>query len=266
MNRVVHCFKDGKTKAVTFSYDDGRTEDRQLVDMFNNYGLKGTFHLNAGLMHHENRVSAEEVKALYKGHEVSAHTLTHPTIERSPKEEVIYEVMEDRKALEALVDYPVRGMSYPNGSYSKEIIEVLPHLGIEYARIVGGHFTYQMPKDYHQWQATCHHNRDGLKHAKAFMALNKPQYLYLLYIWGHSYEFTNDDNWDYMEEICKTVSGSDDVWNATNIEIVDYMNAVHGLKFNVARTQVYNPSAMSVWLNVNGITVEVPGGATMVLE
>ena len=257
--------KDGRHKAVTFSYDDGRTEDRRLVALFNQYGLKGTFHLNAGLMHMEDRVQPDEVKKLYEGHEVSAHSFTHPTIERSPKEEVIYEIMEDRRALEAMVGYPVRGMSYPNGSYSKEIIEMLPHLGIEYARKVGGHFTYQMPKNYHEWQATCHHNRDGLKYAKEFVELFKKQYIYLLYIWGHSYEFTNDDNWDYMEEICQTVAGKEDIWYATNIEIVDYMNAVKALKFNADRSQVLNPSATSVWLEVNGEAVEVPGGALMSL-
>jgi len=260
MNRISYCFKDGKHKVVTFSYDDGRVEDRQLVGLFNKYDLKSTFHLNAGLLEMEARIGGDEIKNLYEGHEVSAHTYTHPTIERSPKEEVIFEIMEDRRCLEALVGYPVRGMSYPNGSYSNEIVEMLPHLGIEYARVVGGHHTYQMPRNYHLWQATCHHNKDGLKHAKAFVDLHKTQYLYMLYIWGHSYEFTNDNNWAYMEEICETVANQEDTWYATNIEIVDYTNAVKSLKYNAARTQVHNPSSQSVWLKVNDQPIEVIGG------
>jgi len=35
----------GKSGAVTFSYDDGRIEDIRLVETFNKYGVKGTFHL-----------------------------------------------------------------------------------------------------------------------------------------------------------------------------------------------------------------------------
>ena len=40
---------NGKKKAVTFSYDDGVTQDRRLVEMMNTYGVKGTFNLNSGI-------------------------------------------------------------------------------------------------------------------------------------------------------------------------------------------------------------------------
>ena len=31
------------------SYDDGKHEDRRLVELFNKHGIKGTFNLNGGL-------------------------------------------------------------------------------------------------------------------------------------------------------------------------------------------------------------------------
>ena len=37
-------------KAVTFSYDDGVTQDIRLVEIFNRYGLKSTFNLNSELL------------------------------------------------------------------------------------------------------------------------------------------------------------------------------------------------------------------------
>lgn len=40
-------FKDKKTKALTMSYDDGTFEDYRLVELFNKYGIKSTFHLNS---------------------------------------------------------------------------------------------------------------------------------------------------------------------------------------------------------------------------
>ncbi len=49
MNKVYCCYPGGKHKALTMSYDDGRTQDRRLVDIFNQNGIKGTFHLNSGL-------------------------------------------------------------------------------------------------------------------------------------------------------------------------------------------------------------------------
>ena len=41
-------FPGGKRKALVLSYDDGRVEDRRLVEIFNRHGLRGTFHLNSG--------------------------------------------------------------------------------------------------------------------------------------------------------------------------------------------------------------------------
>ena len=35
-------FPEGKTKALTFSYDDGAHQDRRLIEIFNKYGLHGT--------------------------------------------------------------------------------------------------------------------------------------------------------------------------------------------------------------------------------
>ena len=38
---------NGKNKALTFSFDDGVTQDERLINIFNKYGLKGTFNLNS---------------------------------------------------------------------------------------------------------------------------------------------------------------------------------------------------------------------------
>ena len=58
LKNIYTCFPGGKHKALTMSYDDGRLSDRKLVELFNQYGLKGTFHLNSGLEDEErNRMS-----------------------------------------------------------------------------------------------------------------------------------------------------------------------------------------------------------------
>ena len=46
MNQITYnYYPGGKTKALTMSFDDGRIFDRDLIKMFNKYGIKGTFHL-----------------------------------------------------------------------------------------------------------------------------------------------------------------------------------------------------------------------------
>ena len=39
-------FPGGKRRIVTFSYDDGHFNDERLIEMFDRYGVKATFHLN----------------------------------------------------------------------------------------------------------------------------------------------------------------------------------------------------------------------------
>lgn len=265
IKNIYICFPGGRHKVLTMSYDDGRAEDRRLVDIFNRNGIKATFHVNSGLTDDEMRLKPDEWKAVYEGHEVSCHTVLHPTIARCPLSQVALQVLEDRRALERAVGYPVRGMSYPNGSYTQEIVDMLPGLGIEYCRVVGSTDDFAMPENFLKWKSTCHHNHNLLENGKRFAELFKTQYLYMMYVWGHSFEFPRDDNWEVMEEFCCMLGGREDIWYATNIEIVDYMKAAAGLKFTIDGDLVYNPSAAGVWISIDGKKVEIPGGCRIKL-
>ncbi len=263
--KVYTCFPQGKAKALTMSYDDGKVQDERLVGIFNKYGIKGTFNLNYGLMEREQtpaRIGREKIAGLYKGHEIATHTMTHPTISRCPFTGVAEEILEDRRGLESLAGVPVRGHAYPNGSYSEEIKQLFRQLGIAYARVVEAVPDFELPKDPLEWHPTCHHNDPGLmEKARFFADFQKKQYLKLMYVWGHSYEFDNNDNWEVIEEFCKFMGGREDIWYATNIEIIDYLDAAKRLQFTADNTLVYNPSAASVWLEVDDHRyVEAKGG------
>lgn len=264
--KVYVCFPEGKAKALTMSYDDGKLQDERLVEIFNKNGIKGTFNINYGLMGKEQkppRIAKERVSELYKGHEVATHTMTHPTIERCPLVEVAREILEDREGLEALTGGLVRGHAYPNGSYSEEIKQLFRQLGIAYGRVVECVADYALPKDPLEWHPTCHHNDPELMQKAEFFAnFNKKQYLKLMYVWGHSYEFDNNNNWEVIEQFCEYMGGREDIWYATNIEIVDYMNAAKNLQFTANNEAVYNPNAQSIWLQINSDKcVEIPGGS-----
>lgn len=275
MKHLYLCFPNGRRKALTLSYDDGRIEDRRLVSIFNRYGLKATFHLNSGYLEGKDieeesrygkRISAGEAAALYQGHEIACHTVTHPTMERTPFSNLIGQIMEDRMALERLAGYPVCGFSYPNGSSSDEIKGLLKNLGIEYARTVGNTDGFAMPKDFMEWKATCHHSHRLLELTEEFLSRDKDQLLELMYVWGHSYEFTRDDNWELIEEFAAKAGGRKEIWYAANIEIVRYKQAFDRLIFMADSSAVYNPSSISVWLDVDGSVIEaVPGKITNIV-
>ena len=263
MKDVYTCFPGGKFKCLTMSYDDGQIHDRRLVEIFNKNGIRGTFHLNSGLaLTDGQRLRPQEFPALYRGHEVACHTVTHPTIARCPMPGVVSQVLDDRIALERVMGYPVRGLSYPNGSHSAEIRDMLRHVGIRYSRVVGNSDGFELPEDFMRWKATCHHNHRLLELGSKFLTLYKSQYQYLMYVWGHSYEFEQQDNWTLIEDFCFMMGGRDDIWYATNIEIVDYMDTFSRLQFAADNSFVYNPSVASAWIRVDGgEPMEIPGGA-----
>ncbi|MBE6662854.1 MAG: hypothetical protein E7606_06240, partial [Ruminococcaceae bacterium] len=114
----------GRKKAVTFSFDDGSTQDQRLICLLNKYDLKCTFNLNSELLGRAGSLvregvtvahvkpRAQEVRGIYEGHEVAVHTLTHPLLPDQPDEEVIRQVECDRQNLSELVGYEVVGMAY----------------------------------------------------------------------------------------------------------------------------------------------------------
>ena len=45
----------------------------------------------------------------------------------------------------------------------------------------------------------------------------------LFYIWGHSYELVTEEDWQAFEDFCRRISGQEDVWYCSNIEVIDAM-------------------------------------------
>jgi peptidoglycan/xylan/chitin deacetylase (PgdA/CDA1 family) len=115
LKRIELDFWPGGVKhAVTFSYDDGRVEDRRLVDLFNQYNLRATFHLcSANLLEDweflrkwkAKFIEPEAYADLYSGHEMSVHLENHPFARKLPNESILAEVYRNRLFLENLCGY-----------------------------------------------------------------------------------------------------------------------------------------------------------------
>jgi peptidoglycan-N-acetylglucosamine deacetylase len=270
MNVVKYLFPKGRKKAFTLSYDDGVGQDIRLVEIFNRNDLKATFNINSGIQNENNywinngklikRMKVSDILEVYKGHEVAVHSLTHPFLEDLPREAIIHEILEDRKQLERWFGYPVRGMAYPYGTYNELVLEVLKTLGIEYSRTVKQHEIFSLPENFLEWHPTCHHiNPKLMELGRKFIETDFDN-LSLFYVWGHSYEFDVMENWELIEEFSKQISNKNDIWYATNIEIVDYMKALKNLKLSAESNIIYNPSAISLWVGKDGEPIEIKAG------
>ena len=226
-----------KKKAITFSMDDGVTQDIRFIELLNKYGLKCTFNVNSGLLgtlnafHLENytiqhnKLRASQVKDVYAGHEVAVHTLTHPNLTELDEETIIRQVEEDRKALESLCGYPIIGMAYPCGGTNNDdrVAEIIKNnTPIRYARTISGTLSFELQKgNLMRFNPTLHFLDEKLNEVvDEFLALetDEPQ---LLYIWGHSYELDHGEIfWTRFEEVCKKLSGREDVFYGTNKEVL----------------------------------------------
>lgn len=265
MKILFNLYPEGKHKAMTMSYDDGRNLDLRLARLFDLHGIRGTFHLNSIKFGRDRYLAAQDVAKTFAHHEVSCHTYSHPYLDRIPTEQVVEEITEDRRVLEALCGYPIRGMSYPYGTYSADLIGLLRALGMRYARTIKSTEKFSLPTDFMEWHPTCHHNNERLFELLEKFKKSKTN-LALFYLWGHSFEFENDNNWEVIERFCAEAADDPDVWYATNIEIYDYIMALRALAFSADRTIVYNPTATDVWLTADDRALRVAAGATVHLN
>lgn len=253
-------FPGDKRIAVTVSFDDGVVHDRRVIKAFNEWGLKATFNLNSGLLGKPGHVDPSEVAALYKGHEVAIHSVTHPSLARLEASQIVREVLDDRIALENLVGYPVRGMAYPNGSYDDRVIESLRGLGLAYARTVETDANCFPAVEPLAWKTTAYqYTTTPATVPEQFEKLHKLSwYSGVFFVWGHTYEFEND--WPSLERIFKPLSGRPDVWYCTNIELFDYEAARRMVHVAANRATAQNLSGLPVTLNVDGRLVDIQPG------
>ena len=233
---------NGKKKALTFSYDDGVNTDKRLAEILDRYGMKCTFNLNGGKLQKAaelgepwkvnpkypwknpdaliNRLPIEEMLEVYKNHEVAVHAYTHPHLENLTREECTAEIAKDIERLTEVFGKAPVGMAYPFGTYSDMVVDVLAGQGMRYARTTKTTLSFDMQTDLLRFHPTCHHKNENLMDlAKKFVELetDEPK---LFYVWGHTYEFAGDDNWDVIERFCEYMAGKDDIFYGTNEEVL----------------------------------------------
>jgi peptidoglycan/xylan/chitin deacetylase (PgdA/CDA1 family) len=278
-------YPEGKAKAVTFSYDDGILSDKRLADLLADYGMKATFNLS-NCASRPAKFSAEEIREIFlsRGHEIAVHGANHRANGNTRPIEGIRDVLECRLYLESLCDRIVRGMAYPDsgitrmgnfGSYAG-IKQYLTELDIVYARtLAGDNDQFRLPDDFHAWMPSAHHDNPAImEYIDKFLALDlspktyhAARYPRLFYIWGHTFEFDRKDNWDHIEEICKKFdSAREEIWFATNIEIYDYVQAYKSLVWSADGYKVYNPTLLTVWVDVDGVLYRIGSGETARIE
>ncbi len=269
-------FPGGLRKALTLSYDDGVEQDIRLMDVLDRHGVRCTFNLNSGSWAPEGtvypkgqvhrRLTASQAAKVYANpnHEVANHCLTHASLPELSPAGVVHEVMADRENHEAMFGGIIRGLAYPFGTYSDQVVDALRACGVAYARTVVSTGSFGIPENWLKLHPTCHHNDSRLMDlCDRFCKANSPFGSQLFYLWGHSYEFESDDNWQVIEAFCEKMGGREDIWYATNIQIVDYVNAARRLYTSADGHTLHNPTDIDVWVDKDGKGCCIHAGETV---
>lgn len=227
---------DEKLKAITFSFDDGVTQDIKAIEILNKYNLKATFNLNSSLLglkgqlklndkiitHNKNK--PDEIKYIYKNHEVAVHTLTHPNLTELDESTIIHQVEKDREILSKLCNYQVVGMAYPCGGVNNDerVAQIIKDkTGIKYARTITSTKGFNKQDNLYRFNPSIYYIDKNLFDVVNNFLQSNTNTRQLLYIWGHTYEMDAGlITWENFDNLCKLISNRDDIFYGTNKEVL----------------------------------------------
>lgn len=274
-------FPGGKQKAFTMSFDDGVVQDKRLIQLIDKYGIKATFNLGYEVLGFHgkawvnermvdvSKVGKEEIKDLYKNHEIAGHGLFHSSLTSLSSGQAMYEIVEDKYQLEKASGKILRSFAYPFGHTNAQVQKLLELAGYTNARGVQSTYRFDLPENFLNWSPTCHfYEEKTLPLIREFTQSTFSFTPQIFFMWGHAYEIDAYDAWTHVESICNDLSKySDQIWYATVGDITEYIKSYRRLEFSTDGLIVHNPSAQTIWLRIPASGMyQIEGGQTLSIK
>ena len=248
-------YPNGNHKALIMSYDDGLDDDIALAQLFDRYGIIGTFHLNSGLLDTRaiwyqgkpneflgTYLSKDTLLYVFKNHEIAVHGTYHKALVGLSDEEILEEINVDIENLTILSDRKISSMAYAFGSTNDHVAEVIGTTPLTNARTVKPSYNFELPQDYYLWNPTCH-DSEALEYLEAYLSLDSPS-LSLFYVWGHSWELRDTLRNQNILKFCKEIGDRDDIWYIGAGDFADYHASLKVLE--IGPQQIVNPEGNGV--------------------
>ena len=228
-------------KAITFSFDDGHTQDIRLVELLNKYGVKSTFNLNSGTMTRLCswrwngmeffKLEPECMPELYKGHEIASHGLCHGELMRMSDDALDYEIKKDIENLNQIFNQEIKGFVYACGRYDERALKILDESGIKYARTTKNtndvlpHTGNMLECPSSFSLPSAFENEMLYEKTQEFLNYDGDE-IRILSLWGHGYAFEGTNTWDKLEEYLKMIAFKNDILYGTNTEVYEYFKLI----------------------------------------
>ncbi len=111
---------------VSLTFDDGYDDAPLAAQLMEQHGFRGTFYIISGVLGEAPYMTVAQVKALQTaGHEIGAHTVSHPDLTTLTLDQARHEICDSRTQLQALGLSPVTNFAYPFGASTAAIEEIV---------------------------------------------------------------------------------------------------------------------------------------------
>ena len=212
---------------LVFSIDDGTVFDKKTIEIFDKYGIHGTFNLNSGLddfvwYFNEQipirRLVLKDNVELYKNHEVASHSLTHPYLDSCPEEEIIRQVNEDINNLENIFHRKITSFATPFRTSGKREIDIIKNnCPVNNIRVSILDESMEIPDDVFNIKITALDINHAFELLPEFVEREEGVFIYA----GHSYDFSVKTSFERLEEFIVEVLKHKDIQIVTMSELVD---------------------------------------------
>jgi hypothetical protein len=140
----------GDERPILVTFDDGCRSFYQLaLPILSDYDFKVTLFPVAGYLGRSStwdilpsfpHLSSTEVREISDlGHEIGSHTLTHPDLTFLNKADLLTELKDSKKLLEDITGKPVTALSFPFGSWTRNVWETARECGYTHATLYRRH-------------------------------------------------------------------------------------------------------------------------------
>lgn len=240
-------------KYVTLSFDDGLEQDKRIIEILKQYGLKATFNLNSGLFGQRrkigrmgdygifelpdedgfsakllkaapaHRIPEDEIGQVYAGFEIAAHGHHHDDLKNLHGAELNTAIGVDLTKLQRITGEKVKGFVYAKGNHTREAEKYLREHGISYGRLARTNGSFTLPQNPLCFAPTAWLIEKQISQLiRKFQQAEATDQDLLLSLWGHGYEFdfgTENCNWTRFEKLCQELAMLDNVVFCTNAEV-----------------------------------------------
>ena len=135
------------SRPVLLTFDDGRASQWDAVHELNARGLVGVFFVQGG----GTALSDEQLRQLVAwGHELAAHSMSHPLLTQLADDELEYEVAGAKAALEAALGVEIAFFAYPHGDYDARVVAAVAAAGYRGALAAWGGASWTPEKRWEQ--------------------------------------------------------------------------------------------------------------------